>query len=349
MRNFYDFTISELEDTIGALGNERYRARQLFKWVYNKGVLDFAAMTDIAKGLRSIFQEMFYTGLPEIKEAIPSEDGSIKFALAGLDGRIIESVFMPGRDRDTLCVSSQIGCRMGCKFCVTGKIGFIRNLAASEIVGQIMAVRRYLGAGRITNIVFMGMGEPVDNLDNLLHTLDIIKDPLGLDLSHRKITVSSVGLLEGLRMLKPKVAGLAISLNAADEAKRTYLMPINRLYPIRDIINFVRGFRGSRRIRVTFEYVLIKDVNDSLADAKGLAELLTGLRCKINLIPYNESPYIDFKAPDPESVEQFQSYLLDKHFTAILRDSRGRDIHAACGQLGMRYLEEKQNGRTTGL
>jgi len=349
MRNFYDLTVSELEDTIGAVGNERYRARQLFKWVYNKGVTDFAAMTNIAKGLRSIFQEMFDTGLPEIKEAVQSQDGSIKFALTGLDGRIMESVFMPGKDRDTLCVSSQIGCRMGCKFCVTGRIGFIRNLAVSEIVGQIMAVRRYLGNGRITNIVFMGMGEPVDNLDNLLHALDIIKDPLGLDLSHRKITVSSVGLLEGLRTLKPKVAGLAISLNAADEAKRTYLMPINRLYPIRDIINFVRGFRGSRRIRVTFEYVLIKEVNDSLADAKGLAELLAGLRCKINLIPYNESPYIDFKAPDPGSVEQFQSYLLEKHFTTILRDSRGRDIHAACGQLGMRYLEEKQSGHFTGL
>ncbi|NLW34815.1 MAG: 23S rRNA (adenine(2503)-C(2))-methyltransferase RlmN [Syntrophorhabdus aromaticivorans] len=341
--------MNELEDAIGAVGNERYRARQLFKWVYNKGILDFTAMTNIAKGLRSIFQEMFYTGLPEIKEAVHSRDGSIKFALAGLDGRIMESVFMPGKDRDTLCVSSQIGCRMGCKFCVTGRIGFIRNLAVSEIIGQIMAVRRYLGHGRITNIVFMGMGEPVDNLDNLLRTLDIIKDPLGLDLSHRKITVSSVGLLEGLRMLKPKVAGLAISLNAADEAKRTYLMPINRLYPIRDIINFVRGFRGSRRIRVTFEYVLIKDVNDSLADAKGLAELLAGLRCKINLIPYNESRYIDFKAPDPGSVEQFQSYLLERHFTAILRDSRGRDIHAACGQLGMRYLEEKRSGHTTGL
>ncbi len=226
----------------------------------------------------------------------------------------------------------------GCKFCVTGKIGFVRNLTTAEIIGQIMTAKQYLGEERITNIVFMGMGEPIDNLDTLIHALEILKNPLGLDFSHRRITVSSVGLLEGLRTLEPKVAGLAISLNAADEAKRTYLMPINRLYPIRDIISFVRGFRGSKRIRITFEYVLIKGFNDSPEDARQLAGLLSGVKCKINLIPFNESPYVEFKAPEATAVNRFHEYLLERHFTAIVRDSRGQDIEAACGQLGARYL-----------
>lgn len=338
MRNFFEFTMHDLENAIGALGNEKFRARQLFKWVYNKGVLDFNEMTNISKSLRTVFKEMFLTGLPEIKDVLHSQDGSVKFGLAASDGLIMESVLIPEKDRNTLCISCQIGCRMGCKFCVTGKIGFIRNLSAAEIIGQIMAAKHYLGEQRITNIVFMGMGEPVDNLDNLIHALEIMKNPLGLNFSHRKITMSSVGLLEGLRTLEPKVASLAISLNAADEAKRTSLMPINRLYPIRDIVSFVKGYQGSKRIRITFEYILIKDINDSLEDAKQLADLLEGVKCKINLIRFNESPYVEYKAPESKSIEQFHAYLLKRHFTVIVRDSRGKDVGAACGQLGARYL-----------
>ncbi|HQO64307.1 MAG TPA: 23S rRNA (adenine(2503)-C(2))-methyltransferase RlmN, partial [Syntrophorhabdus sp.] len=258
MQNFFELTLHQLENAIGAIGNEKFRARQLYKWIYNKGVFDFHEMTNISKSLRLIFKDMFCTDPPEIKDILRSNDGTIKFGITASDGRTMESVLIPEKGRNTLCLSSQIGCRMGCKFCVTGKIGFVRNLTSAEIIGQIMAVKRYLGEQKITNIVFMGMGEPVDNLDTLLHTLEIMKNPLGLDFSHRRITVSSVGLLEGLRTLEPKVAGLAISLNAADDGKRTYLMPINRLYPIRDIIGFVREFRGSKRVRITFEYVLIK-------------------------------------------------------------------------------------------
>ncbi len=338
MQNFFELTLHELENAIGAIGNEKFRARQLYKWIYNKGILDFHEMTNISKSLRLVFKDMFHTGLPEIKDVLHSQDGTIKFGITTSDGRIMESVLIPEKDRNTLCISSQIGCRMGCKFCVTGKIGFVRNLTTAEIIGQIMAAKQYLGEERITNIVFMGMGEPIDNLDTLIHALEILKNPLGLDFSHRRITVSSVGLLEGLRTLEPKVAGLAISLNAADEAKRTYLMPINRLYPIRDIISFVRGFRGSKRIRITFEYVLIKGFNDSPEDARQLAGLLSGVKCKINLIPFNESPYVEFKAPEATAVNRFHEYLLERHFTAIVRESRGQDIGAACGQLGARYL-----------
>lgn len=343
--NFYDLTLNELETIIGALGKEQYRSRQLFKWIYNKNILDFSEMSNISKGLQVIFKGMFNVNPLEIKETLTSRDGSVKFGFLGEDGNPIESVLIPEKGRNTLCVSSQIGCRMGCKFCVTGKMGLIRNLTVSEIIGQLMGVRQYMqktwNGERITNIVFMGMGEPIDNLDNLINALAILKEPMGLDFSHRKITVSSVGLIAGLNTIEPKAAGIAISLNAADDTTRTYLMPINRMYPIRDIIYFVKGFKGSRRTRITFEYVLIKDVNDSPDDAKRLSEILTGLRCKINLIPYNESPYIDFKTPSAKNIEQFHSYLINKNFTAIVRDSRGQDINGACGQLGMRYLHEQ--------
>lgn len=344
MQNFFNLTLRDLENAIGALGNEKYRARQLYKWIYNKGVFDFTEMSNISKGLRVLFKDMFYTGFLETKEVLMSKDRSVKFGFAGEDGHTIESVLIPEKERITLCVSSQIGCRMGCKFCVTGKIGFIRNLSVSEIVGQIMAAKKYLDDKKISNIVFMGMGEPLDNLENLLRVLDIIKEPAGLDFSHRRITVSSVGLLSGLMALDPKVASIAISLNAADDRKRTGLMPINRLYPIREILDFVRGFKGTKRTRITFEYVLLKDINDSIEDARLLADLLKGVKCKINLIPYNESPYLEFKSPDLKAVQQFQKYLLDKHFTAPIRDSRGQDICGACGQLGIKYLKERDNG-----
>jgi 23S rRNA (adenine2503-C2)-methyltransferase len=187
----------------------------------------------------------------------------------------------------------------------------------------------------------MGMGEPMDNLDNVHKTLKIVKHHHGLDFSYRRITISSVGLLDGLKTLEPKTAVIAISLNAADNTTRSQLMPINRLYSIEKIIDFVRTLNNPNRIRITFEYVLIKGINDSLADAKRLAEILKGIKCKINLIPYNESPYIEFKTPDVESIEQFHEYLAGKYFTTIIRDSRGQDVAGACGQLGMRYLMEE--------
>lgn len=343
MHNFFELTLKDLETAIGALGNEKYRARQLYQWVYNKGISDFAEMSNVPKGLRVLFKDMFSVDVLQVKEVLESKDGSLKFAFATTDGLFVESVFMPENERSTLCLSTQIGCRMGCKFCVTARIGFRRNLSVAEIVGQIMAVKRYVGEKRINNIVLMGMGEPVDNLEHVLQALDIIKNPLGLDMSHRRITVSSVGLLEGLSKVQPRVANIAISLNAADDRKRTYLMPINRLYPLREIVNFVRSYKGTKRTRITFEYVLLRGVNDSIDDAKLLSEILAGVKCKINLIPFNESPYLEFKTPDARTVERFQKHLLDRHFTAIVRDSRGKDIQGGCGQLGMKYVEEKEN------
>jgi 23S rRNA (adenine2503-C2)-methyltransferase len=344
MRSFFDFTLDGLETEIGSLGKEKYRARQLYRWVYNQGIMDFSRMDNLPKSLRVVFSGMFSTFPLEAVEIRASADGSKKFGFLAGDGYLIESVLIPESDRNTLCLSTQVGCRMGCRFCVTGRIGFVRNLEVHEIVGQVMGVKEHIGEQRITNIVLMGMGEPMDNLEKVLTALEILKNPFGLDFSHRRITVSSVGLIDGLRRIGPKDAGIAISLNAADDATRTFLMPINRLYHVGDIVDFVKGYKGDRRTRITFEYVLVRDVNDSPEDAKKLACLLLGVKCKINLIPYNESPYIDFKAPQEGTVRRFQEYLLSKSFTTIVRDSRGTDVCGGCGQLGMKYLEERNSG-----
>ena len=343
MEDFFSFTLSNLEAQIGALGKEKYRARQLFRWVYNQGNLDFHEMTNIPKGLRTVFSEMFSLDLLPVRDECPSHDGSTRFAFTAGDGEVIESVVMPEKNRVTLCVSTQIGCRMGCRFCVTGKIGFRRNLTTGEIVRQVITVREYLKKHQkdpVTNIVFMGMGEPMDNSENVMAALDILKDQSGLDYSYRKITLSSVGLVDGLKMLDAKAAVIAISLNAADDDTRSLLMPINRLYSIGKIMDFVRNFKGTKRTRITFEYILIKGINDSPEDARRLADLLKDVKCKINLIPYNASPYTEFERPDRADIDRFHEYLINRYFTVIIRDSRGQDVSAACGQLGMGYLEE---------
>jgi 23S rRNA (adenine2503-C2)-methyltransferase len=299
--------------------------------------------------LRTLYASMFDTTLPPLEEVLTSRDGSTKFGFLMQDGSLIESVLIPEENRTTLCVSCQVGCRMGCRFCVTGRIGFIRNLSVSEIVTQVVKVKEYIGPQRITNIVFMGMGEPLDNLSNVEGAMEILKHPLGLDFSYRRVTLSTVGLIDGLTRLEPDSASLAISLNAADNETRTSIMPINRLYPVEALIDFVRNFKGKRRTRITFEYVLIGGVNDRPEDVQMLAKLLAGVKCKINLIPLNESPHTEFKAPAAAAVEHFHRYLLERHFTAIIRDSRGRDVFGGCGQLGIKYLEEGHEGTTAGL
>ena len=342
MTNFFDLTLQELENLMESLGLKPYRARQVYKWVYQMETADFSLMTNLPKGLRVTLRNMFYFGLPRIEERTVSKDGSVKFCFVTHDNHVIESVFMPEDGRGTLCLSTQVGCKMSCAFCVTGKIGFIRDLTPGEIVGQVMAVRPHRGPDTITNVVLMGMGEPLDNIDNVLKAIDILEEPLGLKISHRRLTVSTVGLVDGLRLIDPRKAQLAISLNAATGQVRTRLMPINRVYPLHDVVAYVKSLGDMGRMRVTFEYVMLKHVNDSLEDARQLAELLGGVKCKINLIPYNESPYAEFKTPDEASVKRFQSYLINRHFTAIVRDSRAADIGGGCGQLGMRYLEERR-------
>ncbi|MCS7280089.1 MAG: 23S rRNA (adenine(2503)-C(2))-methyltransferase RlmN [Desulfobacterota bacterium] len=337
MESFFDLTQKELEDLLVRCKNEKYRAKQLLRWVYNKGIFDFDSMTDISKNLRSLFREMFFFDFMEPESIEKSKDGSTKFAFRTKDGHIVETVLMPEVKRTTLCVSTQIGCKMGCKFCVTGQVGFIRNLRTSEIISQIMTVRRLISV-QITNVVLMGMGEPLDNLENVKKAIEIMGNPYGMNLSKRKITLSTVGLLDGLKHIPPQSCVIAISLNAADEEKRTYLMPINRVYPLTEILNFAKNLKLKKRERITFEYVLIKDINDSKEDAEKLADILSGIKCKINLIPYNESPYLPFKSPRENDVYAFQRILLKNRYTATVRKSKGQDVFAACGQLGSRYL-----------
>jgi 23S rRNA (adenine2503-C2)-methyltransferase len=342
MTDFFDLTLKELESMLGSMDVKPYRARQIYKWVYQMDTADFDLMTNLPKSLRTKLGEMFVFGSLTVSETKASKDGSTKYLLETADGHCVETVFMPDDGKSTLCLSTQVGCKMSCAFCVTGRIGFIRDLTPGEIVGQIMAVKPFMGNDRITNIVFMGMGEPVDNIEHVLKAIEIMEEPLGLKISHRRLTVSTVGLIDGLRLIDTKKAQLAISLNAASPAVRTRLMPINRVYPLHDIVAYVRSLGDMGRKRVTFEYVMLKGINDSLEDARLLADLLKGVRCKINIIPYNESPYAEFESPGEESVKRFQSYLIDRRFTAIIRDSRARDIGGGCGQLGMKYLESKQ-------
>ncbi len=342
MNNFFDYSLSDLETVVEGMGAKRYNAKQIYQWVYQRGVLDFHAMSNVPRTLRAALHEQFSFGLPEVGEIVHSQDGSAKFGLLVNKGHLVETVLMPERRRNTLCVSTQIGCKMACQFCVTGQIGFVRDLSPAEIVGQVMVVKQHLRNKRITNIVLMGMGEPLDNAENVLKALDIVQEQAGLDFSYRRITLSTVGLLDGLRLVTPKKAQIAISLNAASEVKRTELMPINRIYPLRDIVSYVKNLKNMGRQRVTFEYILLKGINDSLVDARALADLLAGVRCKINLIPYNVSPHTKFQPPDEESVERFQTFLMNRNFTVIVRQSHAKDIGGGCGQLGMKYLEAKR-------
>lgn len=337
--NFYENTLEEISTYLLSTGVEKFRANQIFKWVYNKGIRDFQAMTDIPKKLRSFFQAHFSFDLPFLEKVFHSKDGSVKFLFKTGDGEFFEALFIPEEKRRTLCLSTQIGCKMGCRFCSTAKIPFKRNLSTSEIVGQVIRAKEYL-KDQITNIVFMGMGEPLDNFENLKKAIKILKDANGLNLSWRKITISTVGLIDKLKEMDERV-NVAISLNAPTDEKRSMLMPANKLYDIKRIIEFAKEYTSQKGERITFEYVLIAGINDSLEDARLLKNLLSGIKCKINLIPYNESPFFDFKKPSKETIEKFQAYLLKHYFTAIIRQERGVDIYGGCGQLGISLLLRK--------
>jgi 23S rRNA (adenine2503-C2)-methyltransferase len=292
-------------------------------------------MTDFPKDLRGkAAQKCLLTNLKLVAEQ-RSVDGTSKLAWRLPDGLVVESVVIPEQGHKTLCISSQVGCAMGCRFCHTAMMGFRRQLIPSEIAGQVLAVLEHVGEReQLRNLVFMGMGEPLANYTNVLKSLDILTDDLGLNFSLRRITVSTCGLIpEILRLGRDTDVGLAISLNAPDDKTRDQIMPINRRYPISQLIEACRNYRLSRRRRITFEYLLLAGVNDSVEQAMLLAKLLKGIPSKINLIPFNESSDIPFKRPIHEQVLAFQQVLKESNYTTIIRKSKGRDISAACGQL----------------
>jgi 23S rRNA (adenine2503-C2)-methyltransferase len=331
-------TFDELQATLEIMGLRGYRAGQITSWIYQHYAVTFEEMTNIAKGERDQLAAAFSLPAPSLLQAERSSDGTRKFLFGLEDGHAIESVLIPDDDRLTLCISSQVGCQQACRFCLTGQGGFARNLLFYEISDQVLEVSRILrneGSRGITNIVLMGMGEPLANLEEVLKAVRIITSDRALGISGRRITLSTDGLvpeIDALGRAGVKV-NLAVSLNATTDETRDRIMPVNRRYPLMELLAACKRFPLEPRRRITFEYVLLKGINDSEDDALRLARLLKGIKCKVNLIPFNPFPGSEFKRPVDISVKRFQKILQDRHYTVLVRESRGRDISAACGQL----------------
>jgi 23S rRNA (adenine2503-C2)-methyltransferase len=338
-----DLSLKEMEALIVSLGEKPFRAIQVARWVYGKGIRAFEEMTNLSRPFRKRLEEAARITRLEPAEVHSSEDGTKKYRFILSDGEAVESVLLPERDHFTLCISSQVGCALGCRFCLTGKNGWVRDLKPSEILDQVIGVRASLSPEqKLTNLVLMGMGEPLLNFQNVLQGLEILRSPLGLQFSNRRITLSTAGIIPEMKDLlsRRNFVKLAISLNASSDEQRSQLMPVNRKYPLKDLLSACRKVPLPNRERITFEYVLIGGVNDSEEDAQGLAQLLKGIRSKINLIAFNEHPGSPFRRPADEAVRKFREILLAKGFTAMLRQSKGADILAACGQLGGKTIAD---------
>ncbi len=335
MKNLRDLTYPEMLQEMLALGEKPYRATQMFRWVYLRGAGSIDEMTDISKESRENLKNVFRIKGIDVVEVRTSEDGTKKIAASLDGGASIESVIIPEAGRLTLCVSSQAGCAMNCGFCRTGKAGFSRDLMVFELTGQVFSAKALLEQGQgITNIVLMGMGEPLLNYGNVLKFIGILTDPKGFAFSHNRVTVSTCGYVPGIMSLsKDAAVNLAVSLNAATDEVRDRIMPINRKYPIKTLLKAVRQYAGSVKKYVTIEYVLLKGVNDSEAEARTLARLLRGMDCKINLIPFNPFPGAHFETPDDRTIDAFRKALRGAGHIALKRTGKGADILAACGQL----------------
>lgn len=344
--NLKNLSPQEVKSFITSLGASPYRGRQLCRWLFHKCARSFEEMTDIPSGLRNKLEERCQIKCFEVAEQIYSSDGTRKFILRAEDGLSVETVLISDGPRLTLCLSSQIGCKLGCSFCLTGKRGFSRELSAGEIIEQILIATRLTPGRQINNFVFMGMGEPLENYENTVKALRAMMDADGLNISPRRITLSTAGLLAPLRRFVSEglAVNLAVSLNSAFDEVRSSIMPINKTNRLADLLDLCRSYPLPKRSRITFEYVLLRDVNDSESDARKLCKLLRGLRCKINLIPYNESPGLPYGRPSGEALERFRLVLINGNYTAITRRSKGADIGAACGQLGGRHGRKPSRG-----
>ncbi len=347
MTDLKSLSCKELEHLVRERGLPAFRGRQLFKWLWQKGIHSFDEITEFSVALRAELSKDYRIYHLEQAKRLDSSDGTIKWAYKLKDGLIIEAVLIPEKDHTTLCVSTQAGCAMGCTFCLTGKMGFYRNLAPSEIAGQVLAAVQDLPPEQQPrNLVFMGMGEPLANFNNLITAIEILTCDLGLNFSQRRITVSTSGIAPKIVELGERTSvGLAVSLHATNNTQRDRLMPINRSYPIETLLEACRSFRLPPRRRITFEYLLLKGINDTREDAQRLARLLKAIPSKINLIPFNQSAGLPFREPDRNSVLDFQKILKDRNYTVIIRKSKGRDIKAACGQL----FYQQQNSEDTAL
>ncbi|GAB5390079.1 MAG: 23S rRNA (adenine(2503)-C(2))-methyltransferase RlmN [Alphaproteobacteria bacterium] len=335
--------IDQMEQAVLDRGLPKFRARQMYQWLYAKGATEFEQMTNLPKTLRDELAAEFSLERPEAVRDLTSTDGTRKWLLRMADGQEVETVFIPETDRGALCVSSQVGCTLTCRFCHTGTQKLVRNLGPAEIVSQVMLARDRLGnewpAGRedrmLTNIVLMGMGEPLYNYDNLAHAMKIVMDGDGMSISKRRITLSTSGVVPAIRKAGEELGvNLAISLHGVTNDVRSAIMPINNKYPLEELMDACRNYPSlSNARRITFEYVMLKGVNDSLADAKGLVQLIKGIPAKVNLIPFNPWPGAPYECSDRKTIEAFAEYVYKAGYSAPIRATRGEDIMAACGQL----------------
>ena len=341
-----------LEALFTGFGEKPFHARQLMRWVYQRGVTDFDAMTDLSKSLRGKLQDETYIGLPEVLSQHDSADGTIKWLFESGFGQAVEAVFIPEPDRGTLCISSQVGCALDCAFCATGAQGFNRNLSAAEIVGQVWHANRVLPRRdndaadfAVTNVVFMGMGEPLANYRNVVPAIEILISDLAYGISHRRVTVSTSGLVPNMDRLGDECnVSLAVSLHAPNDDLRDRLVPINKMHPIDSLLEACWRYAGKRANRhITFEYVMLDGVNDSLAQADELGRLLCNRPAKVNLIPFNPFAGNDFRRSPADRIVAFQERLRQHGLVATTRKTRGEDIDAACGQLAGKVSDRVRN------
>ena len=341
--NLLGMTRAQLESFFTEIGEKKFRAQQVMKWIHHQGVRDFQDMTNLGKALRDRLSQMAEITPPLIDSQQDSADGTRKWAIKVSGGALVEAVLIPEGDRATLCVSSQVGCSLDCKFCSTGKQGFQRDLTAAEIIGQVwLAIDSYdgwqSGKGRVvTNVVMMGMGEPLLNFDNVVSSMELMCDDLAYGLSKRKVTLSTSGVVPALDQLADlSDVSLAISLHAPNDAIRDQIVPINKRYPIARLLSSARAYidaQTDKKRVVTIEYTLLAGVNDQVEHAQELAQLLEGYPCKINLIPFNAFPNSGFKRPSGNAVSRFWKVLMEAGFIVTVRTTRGDDIAATCGQL----------------
>jgi 23S rRNA (adenine2503-C2)-methyltransferase len=354
-RNLVGLDRQALAAEMAAIGAPAFRARQLWHWIYHRGATDFSAMTSLAKDFRARLAERFVIERPIIAAAQHSVDGTRKWLLRFADGQEVESVHIPEEDRGALCVSSQVGCTLTCRFCHTGTQRLVRNLSAAEIVGQVMTARDQLGEwpspkdGRLlSNIVMMGMGEPLYNYENVAQALKIVMDGEGIAISKRRITLSTAGVVPMIeRCGRDLNVNLAVSLHAVNDELRDRIVPINRKYPIAMLLDACRNYPGlSNARRITFEYVMLKDVNDSPAEARELVRLLRGIPAKVNLIPFNPWPGAPFECSTDAAIQRFSDIVFDAGYASPVRTPRGQDIMAACGQLKSASVKTRRAGTT---
>jgi 23S rRNA (adenine2503-C2)-methyltransferase len=344
--NLLEFNLQQLSGFLVELGEKPFRARQIMRWIHHFGVAEFSSMTDLAKALREKLVEHARIEPPRLLKDAISDDGTRKWLLEVSAGNAVETVFIPEDGRGTLCVSSQVGCALACTFCSTGRQGFNRNLSVAEIIGQVWWANRALGRATggersITNVVMMGMGEPLLNFDNVVTALDIMLDDFGYGLSRRRVTLSTSGVLPALERLRQRCpVALAVSLHAPDDALRDVLVPINKKYPLAQLLQACRDYvADAPRDFVTFEYVMLDRVNDSVAQARALVELTADVPCKFNLIPFNAFADSGYQRSRPEAILRFRDELMRAGLVVTVRKTRGDDILAACGQLAGQVID----------